>query len=214
MWYLLLVLIGLGVAQRGIVVAVLAVLNLLAVLRFRTWVWTTGALVVTVLTELLVRASVLPDIATFADFGFVYLAEVLRPLVAFSIWAESFALLLLFLLDPPTAVERRRLLVCFGMLIAIQLSFVVMQAVTLGIGDLVKGTTNSAHTVAELTGLGSLALITWGYERSASTGLVCLLAAVPYLAVVPLLAEAKQVIFALPVAILVLVPTTRQVSGR
>jgi hypothetical protein len=255
-WYLPIVLIGLGVAERGIVVAVLAalaVLSLLAVLRFRAWVWATGALVVTMLTEVLVRAGVLPDIATFADFGFVYLglvaallrgglqwtptarrlafalaaflmiacmsailhrAEVLRPLVAFSIWAEPFVLLLLFLLDPPTEVERRRLLVCFGALIAVQLPFVVVQAVTLGIGDNVKGTTSSAHTVAALTGLGSLALVTWGYERSAGTGLICLLATAPYLAVVPLLTEAKQVIFALPVAILVLVATTRRLSRK
>jgi hypothetical protein len=255
-WYLLIVLIGLGVVQRGIVVAIvaaLAVLSLLAVLRFRTWVWVTGALVVTMLAEVLARTGVLPDIATFADFGFVYLglvatvlrgdlrwtpaarrlafalaaflviacmsavlhrAEVLRPLVAFSIWAESFVLLLLFLLDPPTQVERRRLLACFAALIAIQLPFVVMQAVTLGIGDNVKGTTSSAHTVAALTGLGSLALVTWGYERSTGAGLVCLLAAAPYLAVVPLLAEAKQVMFALPVAGLVLVATTRQLSRK
>jgi hypothetical protein len=255
-WYLPIVLIGLGVAQRGIIVAVLAALaalSLLAVLRFRTWVWATGALVITILAEELVRRGVLPDIATFADFGFVYLGlvaallrrdlrwtpaarrlafalatfliiacmsailhrtEVLRPLVAFSIWAESFVLLLLFLLDPPTEVERRRLLVCFGVLIAIQLPFVVVQAVTLGIGDNAMGTTSNAHTVAALTGLGSLALITWGYERSAGIGLVCLLATAPYLAVVPLLAEAKQVMFALPVAILVLVATTRQLSRK
>jgi hypothetical protein len=255
-WYLPIVLIGLGVAQRGIIVAVLAALaalSLLAVLRFRTWVWATGALVITILAEELVRRGVLPDIAAFADFGFVYLglvaallrrdlrwtpaarrlafalatfliiacmsailhrAEVLRPLVAFSIWAESFVLLLLFLLDPPTEVERRRLLVCFGVLIAIQLPFVVMQAATLGIGDNAMGTTSNAHTVAALTGLGSLALITWGYERSAGIGLVCLLATAPYLAVVPLLAEAKQVMFALPVAILVLVATTRRLSRK
>jgi hypothetical protein len=134
--------------------------------------------------------------------------------VAFSIWAESFVLLLLFLLDPPTEVERRRLLVCFGALIAIQLPVVVLQAGTLGIGDNVRGTTSSAHTVAALTGLGGLALVTWGYERSAGTGLLCLLAAVPYIAVVPLLAEAKQVIFALPVAVLVLVATTRRLSRK
>jgi hypothetical protein len=256
LWYLPIVLIGLGVVQRGIVVAVvaaLALLSLLAVLRLRTWVWATGALVITVLSEVLARSGVLPDIATFADFGFVYLAlaaavlrgglrwtpaarrlafalaaflmivcmsailhraELLRPLTAFSIWAESFVLVLLFLLDPPTEVERRRLFACFTVLIAIQLPFVVVQAATMGTGDQAKGTTSSAHTVAALTGLAGLALVIWGYERSAGTGLICLLAAAPYLAVVPLLAEAKQVMFALPVAILVLVATTRQLSRK
>jgi hypothetical protein len=255
-WYLSVIPIGLGVAQRGIVVAVLAMLallGLLAVLHLRTWAWATGALVVTVLTEAAARAGVLPDVATFADFGFVYLglaavllrsdlrwtpaarrlaialgtflivtcmsailhqAEVLRPLVAFSIWAESFVLLLLFLLDPPTEVQRRRLLVCLGVLIAVQLPIVVVQAATLGIGDNVRGTTSNAHTVAALTSLGGLALVTWGYERSVGTGLVCLLAAAPYIAVVPLLAEAKQVIFAMPVAVLVLVATTRRLSRK
>ena len=255
-WYLAIVLIGLAVVKRGVMVGVLALLGLLgllAVLRLRTWVWVTGALVVTMFTEVLARAGVLPDIATFADFGFVYVGlmaaliggglrwtrvtkrlafalatfllvacmsailhqdEVLRPLVAFSIWAESFVLLLLLLLDPPTVAERRRLLLCFGALIAIQLPFAVVQAATLGPGDTVKGTTSSAHTVGALAGLGGLVVVTWGFDRSVRTGLLCLLAAVPYLVVVPLLADAKQVTFAFPVAVLVLVATTRQVSRK
>ena len=148
-WYLSIVLIGLAVVQRGVMVAILAVLAVLAVVavvNFRTWVWVTAALVAVMCSEVLARGGLLPDIATFADFGFVYLGlvaavlrgglrwtpvtkrlavalatfllvacmsailhqdEVLRPLVAFSIWAESFVLLLLFLLDPPTAMERR-----------------------------------------------------------------------------------------------------------
>jgi hypothetical protein len=255
-WYLAIVLIGLAVVKRGVMVGVLALLGLLgllAVLRLRTWVWVTGALVVTMFTEVLARAGVLPDIATFADFGFVYVGlmaaliggglrwtrvtkrlsfalatfllvacmsailhqdEVLRPLVAFSIWAESFVLLLLLLLDPPTAAERRRLLLCFGALIAIQLPFAVVQAATLGPGDTVKGTTSSAHTVGALAGLGGLVVVTWGFDRSVRIGLLCLLATVPYLVVVPLLADAKQVTFAFPVAVLVLVATTRQVSRK
>lgn len=255
-WYLAIVLIGLAVVKRGVMVGVLALLGLLgllAVLRLRTWVWVTGALVVTMFTEVLARAGVLPDIATFADFGFVYVGlmaaliggglrwtqvtkrlafalatfllvacmsailhedEVLRPLVAFSIWAESFVLLLLLLLDPPTPAERRRLLLCFGALIAIQLPFAVVQAATLGPGDTVKGTTSSAHTVGALAGLGGLVVATWGFDRSVRTGLLCLLTTIPYLVVVPLLADAKQVTFAFPIAVLVLVATTRQVSRK
>jgi hypothetical protein len=129
--------------------------------------------------------------------------------VAFSIWAESLMLLLLLLVDPPTLAERRRILLCFGALIAIQLPFVIVQAITLGIGDNVKGTTSSAHTVGALAGLGGLAVVTWGFDRSVRTGLICLVATIPYLVVVPLLAEAKQVFFALPVAVLMLVATTK-----
>ena len=62
--------------------------------------------------------------------------------------------------------------------------------------------------------LASLAVITWGFDRSVRMGLICVLATAPYMVGIPLLADAKQVLFAVPVAVLVLVATTRQLSRK
>jgi Mrp family chromosome partitioning ATPase len=140
--------------------------------------------------------------------------EALRPLVTIGIWAEPFVLLLLLLLEPPSERERIVLLVLFGVFVILQLPFGVAQALTLGVGDTVKGTLNGAHDMAAFTVLGSLILLSWASDRSVSIGLTCLLAALPFFGLLPVLADAKQVIFALPAAAMVLFLTTRRLSWR
>jgi Mrp family chromosome partitioning ATPase len=140
--------------------------------------------------------------------------EPLRPLVTIGILAEPFALILLLLLEPPSERQRRALLALFGVLAVLQLPFGIWQFLTLGGGDTVTGTLNGAHTMAAFTVLGSLALLSWASDRSAAVGFGCLLAALPYFLLLPLLADAKQVIFALPAAAMVLFLTTRRLSWK
>jgi hypothetical protein len=255
-WYAPIVASGIGVAVRGPIVAVLAVvaaLALLAMLRLRTWVWVAGAISITTLSEVLTRAGLLPDVVTFADFAFVYLGvlaallqgvrawtpvtrrltaalaalvvvaclsavlgqtEALRPLVTFGILAEPFALVLLLVLKPPSERERHWLLLYFGALVVLQLPFAVSQATTLGLGDPVKGTLTGAHTMAGFTVVGGLALLSWGYDRSSSKRLACTAGALPFLVLVPVLTDAKQVTFSLPAAALVFLASTRKLGRK
>jgi hypothetical protein len=255
-WYVPIVITGIGVLLRGPIVAVLAILaalGLLAVLRLRGWVWAAAALTVTSLSEVLARAGFLPDVATFADFAFVYLGllaallrgvhawsptarrltlalaallvaaclsavlqqtEVLRPVVPFMIWADPFALVLLFLLEPPSEREERRLLLYLGALIALQLPVAIAQAATLGLGDPVKGTLASSHTMAGFAVIGALALISWGYDRSWAARLMCTVGALPFLVLIPVLTDAKQVTFSLPAAALVFLGATRRLGRK
>jgi hypothetical protein len=255
-WYVPIVITGIGVLLRGPIVAVLAILaalGLLAVLRLRGWVWAAAALTVTSLSEVLARAGFLPDVATFADFAFVYLGllaallrgvhtwsptarrltlalaallvatclsavlqqtEALRPVVPFVIWADPFVLVLLFLLEPPSEREQRRLLLYLGALIALQLPVAIAQAATLGLGDPVKGTLASSHTMAGFTVLGALALISWGYDRSWAARLMCTAGALLFLVLIPVLTDAKQVTFSLPAAALVFLGATRRLGRK
>jgi hypothetical protein len=255
-WYAPILLVGAGVALRGPIVCVLAILGvlaLLAVLQFRAWVWAAAALSITTLSELLARSGLVPDILTFADFALVYLGlvavlvrgvrnwtvaaqrllialvglfvlaclsavlhgtEPLRPLAAFAVWAEPFVLVLLFFLEPPSQRERRYLLLCFGALVVLQLPIAVLQAATLGIGDLVKGTLTHAHLMAGFTVLGGLALLSWGYNRSLAIRLYSAVGALLFVVLVPVLTDAKQVTFALPAAALVFLAATKNIGPK
>jgi hypothetical protein len=139
-------------------------------------------------------------------------SDLARPIVTFMLWAEPFALILILLLDPPNPEGRRIVLSILGVVIALQVAFGLYQAATIPDADFVKGTLIGAgaghHVMAGVTALGGLCLLAWGYGRSLSAGLACTVLASPLLILLPVLADAKQVIFALPAAAAILVLTT------
>jgi hypothetical protein len=255
-WYGPIILTGAGVMLRGPIAAVLmtlAALSLFALLRLRSWIWAAGALTITTLSEGLTRLGPVPDIVTFADFGFVYLGllaallrgirvwppaarrlasaltlvlvaaclsavlhqtELQRPLILFVIWIEPFALVLLLILEPPSDRQRRYLLLYLGALVVLQLPIAIVQAAGLGLGDPVMGTMASSHTMAGLSVIGALALMSWGYDRNWRTRQLCTVGTLPFLALIPVLTDAKQVIFSLPAAAFGFLTATRKLSRK
>ena len=145
-------------------------------------------------------------------------SDLARPIVTFMLWAEPFVLILLLLLDPPSRRERRAVLWILGIIIALQVVFGLSQAATYSDADFVKGTligTGAGHHVmAGVTALGGLCLLAWGFGRSLTMGIASAALASPLLILMPVLADAKQVIFALPAAAAVLVLTTPGVVRR
>jgi hypothetical protein len=140
-------------------------------------------------------------------------SDIARPFLTFALWAEPFAFILLLLVEPPSPRHERLLLGWFGILVALQIPFALYQAQTFGLSDPVVGTLTGsgagAHLVAGVAALAGLALIAWGYAGSVRRGLVTTVLAGPLIIGIPLLGDAKQVIFALPLAGLVLIGTTR-----
>lgn len=125
----------------------------------------------------------------------------LRALFYLALLVTPFALLGAVVFDPPDELWRRRLERLLIGLILIQIPFAFWQTSQFGIGDLVQGTFSGsnvgAHTTAGVTLLGAV----WLALRAPHTWLSTTAAAL--LLVVPLLAAANQVIFALPLAVLV-----------
>jgi hypothetical protein len=145
-------------------------------------------------------------------------SDLARPVVTFLLWAEPFALILMLLIDPPNPEARRIVLWIVGVIIALQVGFGLYQASATQDADFVKGTligTGAGHHVmAGITALAGLCLLAWGFGRSLMVGLVFTVLAAPLLILMPVLADAKQVIFALPAAAAILVLTTPGVVRR
>ena len=135
-------------------------------------------------------------------------SDAVRPFVTFMLWAEPFALVLMMLVEPPSKQQQRWLLGLLAVLVAIQLPLAIYQARTIGLGDPVVGSLvgygAGAHLMAGIAILGGVSLMAWGYHRSVSWGLLATLLAAPFTVLIPVLADAKQVTFALPFAGLVL----------
>jgi hypothetical protein len=260
LWYAPIVATGAMVVLWGPLagaVAVAGLLGVVALLFVPGWVWVAAAIVSALLSRTLSSFGLLPNVAQFADFGFVSagLAAValrragpwtaasrrlvaplaallvviwtsslihgtghLRALVVFMLWAEPFALLLILVLEPPPKRHRRTLLACFGLLVVLQVPFALWQAATKGLGDPVQGTLigsgAGAHLMAGVTTLGGLALMNWGYGRSFQWGVAATLGAAPLILLLPVLADAKQVVLALPAAALVLLALTRKITRK
>jgi hypothetical protein len=140
-------------------------------------------------------------------------SDLARPMVTFVLWAEPFALILILLIDPPGPQGRRAVLSVLAMVIALQVPFGLYQASTTQDPDFVKGTLFGAggghHVMAGVTALGGVLLLSWGFGRSLFIGLICASLAGVLLIAMPLLADAKQVIFALPAAAAVLLWSMR-----
>lgn len=145
-------------------------------------------------------------------------SDVGRPFIVFLFWAEPFALILMLLIEPPSPRQRRLLIGCGATIAVLQLPFAVYQARTLGYGDPVVGTllgaSAGAHVMAGVTALFGLALVAWGFSTSLARGLWASLLAAPFIVAIPLVADAKQVVFVLPVAAAMLFVTTRGLSRK
>lgn len=126
-------------------------------------------------------------------------SEPLRPLLYVSLIVTPFALLATILLDPPDPLWRKRLLGLLIGLALVQVPFAFAQTYLYGSGDFVRGTLVDsligAHQVAAIAVVAAIWLALNGPHTRTSWTLVFLLS------VVPLLAAANQVIFAIPFAV-------------
>lgn len=135
-------------------------------------------------------------------------SDVVRPFLTFALWAEPFALVFLLIAEPPSPRNARKLLGWFMALVIAQLPLALYQAETIGLGDPVVGTLSGAgagaHVIAGVGVLAGLVVLAWGFDGSFGRGLLSVVVASPLLIGLPLLSDAKQVLFALPLASLVL----------
>ena len=136
--------------------------------------------------------------------------EPLRGPIYFALVAEPFAIVLALVADPPSAAWRHRLIRLCALLVAVQVPLAYWQATTLSWGDAVQGTLYGsgagAHVVGAIVAVGVLWYV--AHTRSLASPLV--LAVIASMMGVILIADAKQVAFALPVALL----AQQRISGR
>jgi hypothetical protein len=141
-------------------------------------------------------------LAVLASWAF-HPTEAVRPLLYLALIGEPFALLGALLIDPPSRRLRKALVFTAGALVAIQVPIAIGQAKVVGLGDPVKGTLHGAgagaHVMAAIVVLGALWLL--ASRRGSAIWRVPVIA---LLLMIPLLAEAKQVLFVLPLGILVM----------
>ncbi len=129
-------------------------------------------------------------------------SQPLRGAAYLSILGEPIAILAALLVDPPDRRERTFLIRTCAALVAVQIPLAYAQAATRGFGDAVQGTLYGsgagAHVMAGLVIVGAFWYI--GHTRRAfspvSMGILALMVGVI------LIADAKQVTFALPVVLI------------
>lgn len=133
--------------------------------------------------------------------GLVAATEPLRTPFYLSLIGTPFALLAAILLDPPDPRWRRYLIGMMLTLLALQIPFVLGQALLYGSGDFVRGTLIGseigAHQVSPIAVVGAIWLALSGPHTRLTMALILLLLTIP------LLAAANQVIFAIPLALVV-----------
>ncbi len=129
-------------------------------------------------------------------------SQPLRGVVYFLLLAQPFAIICALLLDPPSVAQRRLLTRVCVSLVAIQIPLAYAQASVYGRGDSVTGsltgTGAGAHVMAAIVIVGTFWYL--GHTRSPlspiSIGILASMVGIL------LLADAKQIILALPVAII------------
>jgi hypothetical protein len=147
-------------------------------------------------------------LAWLALLGFAALAsavinqtEPLRGPVYFLLLAEPFAIICALLIDPPDRRGRRLLLGTCAALVAVQVPLAYWQALTLGWGDSVQGTLYGsgagAHVIAAVVIVGAF----WFIARSKAPFAPVSLVVIAAMLGIILIADAKQVTFALPAII-------------
>ncbi len=145
-------------------------------------------------------------------------SDIARPFLTFALWAQPFALVFLFIAEPPSPRNARLLLGWFIVLVVAQLPLAVYQAVTAGPGDPVVGTLSGAgagaHVIAGVGVLAGLVVLAWGFDGSFGRGFLSVVIASPLLIGLPLLSDAKQVLFALPLASVVLAICARGIVRK
>jgi hypothetical protein len=129
-------------------------------------------------------------------------SEAIRPFVYIGLLGEPFAIVAALLLDPPPHRLRRGLLMVLGLLVLIQVPLAFLQAAAHGTGDPVQGTLYGAgagaHVMSAVVVVGAL----WVLAQPSFPILLRVSSAVAML-VIPVLADAKQVTFAIPALLLV-----------
>jgi hypothetical protein len=127
----------------------------------------------------------------------------LRPLLDLALLGQPFALVGALLVDPPDHRNRGLLIGVTAAVVAIQVPIAYAQAVRGGRGDAVQGTLYAtgagAHVLGGLAALGAIWLLSGSTKWPFLARAVCAAA----LAIIPFLSDAKQVIFALPIAVIV-----------
>lgn len=131
-------------------------------------------------------------------------SEVLRPVLYLALLGEPFAIIAALLADPPSPRMRQALERTLLVLLIVQLPIAAVQLVALGPADHVQGTLYGAgagaHVISGVIAVGAI----WILARGAGAGRfgAFRLPLVLLLLIVPFVADAKQVILALPAALL------------
>lgn len=135
-------------------------------------------------------------------------SELLRPVLYLMLLGEPFALIAALSLDPPSRRMRTAILVTMAALVLLQFPTAVLQAVKFGFDtsahsvDPIQGTLYGsgagAHVFSAVVILGCM----WWLSGKKGGPVARFLLAVPFLAL-PFMADAKQVIFAVPAVLLV-----------
>ena len=137
-------------------------------------------------------------------------SEVLRPVLYLALLGEPFAIIGALLADPPSPAMRRVLERTLVALLVIQVPLAFLQLATLGPADNVQGTLYGAgagaHVISGVVVVGAI----WLLARGAGTGVLAGLRIplVVALMVIPFIADAKQVILAMPAVLLAWKPGT------
>lgn len=178
-----------------------ALVSALLRVALRRWLLTPDA-------RALLRRLALLALAVLVAWLF-HLSEVLRPIVYLALLGQPFALLGALLLDPPQDRLRRSLIRTLAVLIAVQVPIAFAQAMghlISGRGDPVQGTLYGAgagtDTMAAIVAVGAFWLL-------ASVGPMRSLWRVGFAAAafaIPLVADAKQVVLALPAGLVAVRP--------
>jgi hypothetical protein len=132
-------------------------------------------------------------------------SEVLRPVVFLMLLGEPFAVIAALMADPPTPRMRRALELALVGLVVVQIPFALFELVKLGPADSVQGTLYGAgagaHVMSAVIVVGAIWLLSGG--RSWKALGPWRFPALALLAWIPFVADAKQVIAALPAIVLV-----------
>lgn len=129
--------------------------------------------------------------------------EILRPFLYIALLGMPFVVLAAILVDPPGPRERSILMKIAMGLIVIQIPVAFFQFVEFGGGDPVMGTFVSRGGGAGTLGAVAVIGVMWLLASRLTLWRVALAAV---LAVLPFIADAKQILFALPIAVLATAP--------
>ncbi len=131
-------------------------------------------------------------------------SELARPVVFYALLGQPLALIAALVIDPPSPRQRHHLEMVLVGILAVQIPIAYIQFAKAGTpGDSVQGTLTGAgaghHVMSGIVAVGAIWLAT---RRPIGRYLSILLAAL--LIPIPFMADAKQVIFALPAILLIL----------
>ena len=131
--------------------------------------------------------------------------EVLRPILYLALLGQPFAIIGALCLDPPSPRARRMLKQLLLLLLVIQIPVAAFQLVAIGPFDAIQGTLYGAgagaHVISAVAVVGAIWLFLTG-DRSPLKN-PWRLAVIAALALMPFVADARQVILALPAILLV-----------